>query len=95
MVQTPDTERTAQMEDQYDALLKTSIESALRGARTQLDDLRPFFEAGRIKEIPQRLYQLNGMFSRIDLVLREVEGYLSMADDDGQSTDDETDEPVA
>lgn len=72
---------------QYDDLLRHSIETAVRQARIQLDDLRPYFEAGQLKELPERLYRLNGMFSRIDLTLKEVSAALQ------QRTQDEEEVP--
>lgn len=59
----------------YDAFLKNSIRRAVAQTRQHLDELRPCCVPAQYMDLPKRLFLINGLFSKIDKTLLEIEQY--------------------
>ena len=57
----------------YVKFLGDNIKRTVAQTRTQLDELRPNFKQGNWAQVPQQLKQMNNLFARMDIILREVE----------------------
>lgn len=57
----------------YVKFLGDNIKRTVAQTRSQLEALRPNFNLGNWKNVPGQLKDMNNLFARMDIILREVE----------------------
>jgi len=66
-------EAKALQDQTYVKFLGDNIKRTVAQTRSQLEVLRPNFNLGNWKKVPEQLKLMNNLFARIDIILREVE----------------------